>query len=343
MRVAELYAPRHFRLTEASLPEPGPGEVQVRVAAVGICGSDRHNYLAGAIGDTACVYPMVLGHEPTGTVVKTGPGVSGWSPGDRAALEPALYCYHCEFCRTGHHNVCANIRFLSMPQEPGFLRDRVNLPAGNLLGLPAGIGLEEGTLFEPLAVVLHSMQFAALAPGETAAVFGAGPIGLLTIAVLRLSGAGKIWAVEPVAARRELALRLGATGAIDPEACSPAGEVRRETGGRGVDVAIDCAGAGESLNESIGATRNAGRVVITGIQAEARVALDFHTARRKELALFNVRRSNHESAAALELLRQHGRLFAPMLTHRYPLESVERAFSLLDRYQDNVGKVTVNL
>ena len=88
------------------------------------------------VGDTPCEYPMVLGHEPAGTVVKTGAGVTGWQPGDRAALEPALYCYHCEFCRSGHHNVCANIRFLSNPGHPGFFREFVNLPVANLLAIP---------------------------------------------------------------------------------------------------------------------------------------------------------------------------------------------------------------
>ena len=118
MLVAELIAPREMRLVEQEIEDPGPGEVQVRVNAVGICGSDLHSYAEGGIGDMACQYPMVLGHEPSGTLVKTGAGVTGWSPGDRAALEPALYCYHCEFCRTGHHNVCANIRFLSNSGHP---------------------------------------------------------------------------------------------------------------------------------------------------------------------------------------------------------------------------------
>ncbi len=94
MRVAELCAPHHFRLIETGNSDPGPGEVQVRVHSVGICGSDLHYYSQGSIGDTGCAYPMVLGHEPTGTVVNTGPGVSGWSAGDRAALEPAIYCCH---------------------------------------------------------------------------------------------------------------------------------------------------------------------------------------------------------------------------------------------------------
>src|SRR3954467_6558633 len=113
MRVAELVAPLEFRLTDVPIEDPAPGEVQVKVDSVGICGSDIHSYSEGAIGDSPNRYPMVLGHEPAGTILKTGAGVTGLSAGDRGALEPALYCYHCEFCRSGRHNVCANIRFLS--------------------------------------------------------------------------------------------------------------------------------------------------------------------------------------------------------------------------------------
>lgn len=343
MRIAELYEPRRFRIVERAPEDPAAGEVQVRVAAVGICGSDLHYYSEGGIGDTGCVYPMVLGHEPAGTVVKTGPGVSGWAPGDRAALEPAVYCYHCEFCRTGRHNVCANIRFLSMPGDPGFFRDVVNLPVTNLLAPPAELSFEETTLFEPLAVVLHSIKWVSLQPGEKVAVFGAGPIGLLTVAVLRLSGAGRIWSIEPVAHRRELALAAGADAAIDPGAADAAREILRETGGRGVDCAIDCAAQGASTDQCIAVTRNAGRVVMTGIPSETRLSLDFHTMRRKELAFFTVRRSNHESETALEMLREHRARFARLLTHAAPLEDVGRVFSILERYEDGIGKAVIQL
>src|SRR5437588_337433 len=116
MLVAELVEPRRFSVTDSTpIDDPGPGEIQVAVKAVGICGSDLHYFSEGLIGDTPCVYPMVLGHEPAGVVVKTGAGVGGWAKGDAAVLEPAMYCYHCEFCLTGHHNVCANLRFLSTP------------------------------------------------------------------------------------------------------------------------------------------------------------------------------------------------------------------------------------
>lgn len=343
MRVAELLGVRDFRLSERPDPEPGAGEIRVRVGAVGLCGSDLHNYSEGSVGDTPCVYPMVLGHEPAGIVDEIGAGVTGWSRGDRAACEPALYCYHCEYCLTGHHNVCAHLRFLSSTEDPGFLRDCVVLPAHNLFALPEHLSLDEGTLAEPLAVVLHSLQFAAIRAGESVAVFGAGPIGLLTIATLKLSGAGRIWVFEPVTRRRELAMQLGATAAFDPFEKDPAAQLFQQTGRKGVDLAIDCAAKGGSINHCLHVTRHAGRVVFTGIPSEAKVEFEFHVARRKELTLYNVRRSNHESATAMDLLAERPEVFRPMLTHVMPLESVDRAFQTLESYSDGVGKILIRL
>jgi L-iditol 2-dehydrogenase len=341
MLVAELTAPHEFRLAERTIEEPGPGEVQVRVRAVGVCGSDLHSYGEGAIGDTPCVYPMVLGHEPAGEVVRTGAGVTGWAAGDRAALEPALYCYHCEFCRSGRHNICANIRFLSTPGHAGFFREFVNLPEANLLPIPPRLSFAEATLAEPLAIGLHSMQFASVGIGETVAVFGAGPIGLVTIACLRLAGAGRIWAVEPVAHRRRMAIQMGAAVALDPNACDVAREIVKDTAGRGVDCAIDCAAKQNTINDAIRAVRNGGRVVLTGIHSASMVPFEVSPMRRKELAIFNVRRSNHESHAAIDLLLSHTAWFAPMITHTRPLAQIAEAFRITEHYDDGVGKMIV--
>ena len=340
-RIAELFGQRQFRIVESALGDPAPGEVQVRIDAVGICGSDLHSYAEGGVGDTPCVYPMVLGHEPAGVVMKTGPGVTGWSPGDRAAFEPAIYCYHCEFCETGHHNVCTNIRFMSMPGDPGFFREYANIPAGNLIPIPPHVTAACATIIEPLAVVLNSMKFAALHVSETAAVFGAGPIGLLTVICLRLSGAARIWAVEPVPERRELALQAGADAALDPSAIDPSREILRDTGGRGVDVAIDCAAKGGSVNHCLRATRNAGRVVITGIPVETEVPLEFSPMRRKELAIFNVRRSNHDSDAAREVLAANLARFGAIITHTRPLAQIAEAFSQVEHHRDGTGKLVI--
>lgn len=342
MRVAQLLAPHRFNLLDSPPPEPGPGQVRVKVRAVGLCGSDLHYFSEGSIGDVKCAYPMVLGHEPAGVIDKIGTGVTGWNAGDRAICEPALYCYHCEYCLSGRHNICANIRFMSMPEDPGFLRDYVNLPATNILPLDGKLSLAEGSVVEPLAVVLHSMEFAALRPAETAVVFGAGPIGLLTVASLRLSGASRIWSVEPVAARREIALQMGADVAIDPSV-DAARAILNDTAGRGVDVSFDCASKDDTLNQCLRATRNGGRVVLTGIPSSERVAVEFHTMRRKELTLFNVRRSNHEPHAALDLIRRYPERFRPMLTHTRPLEKVQEAFEIVESYRDGVGKMVVEL
>ncbi len=338
MIAAELVSTHRFRLTEMPREDPAPGEVQVRVAAVGICGSDLHYYSEGAVGDTPCVFPMVMGHEPSGTVVKCGAGVTGWQPGDRAVLEPALYCYHCEFCRAGHHNVCANIRFLSTPGYPGFFREYVNLPgresAGHSHNDVSRIGDAGGAPGRGAA--LHALRRAEAE--DTVAVIGAGPIGLLTVACAKLAGAKRIYAVDPVEHRRGLALRLGADVAFDP---ADLAEIAKDTAGRGVDCAIDCAAKAHTTNDAIRAVRNAGRVVITGIHSETHVRFEMSPMRRKELSVFNVRRSNHETHAALETMTARPEWFAPLVTHARPMEQIDEAFAIAEGYLDGVGKMVV--
>ncbi|HEY3624653.1 MAG TPA: alcohol dehydrogenase catalytic domain-containing protein [Terracidiphilus sp.] len=339
MLAAQLIAPRTFRLSDMPIEDPAPGEVQVRVEAVGICGSDVHAYAEGGIGSSRNQYPMVLGHEPAGTIVKTGAGVNGLAIGDRGALEPALYCYHCEFCLSGRHNVCANIRFLSNPGHPGFFRELVNLPLANFLPIPSGMSFDEATLAEPLAIALHSLRLVSIRADESLVVIGAGPIGLLTIAALRVAGAGRIWAVEPLAHRRELARAMGADVVLEP--ADAVQEILSATHHRGVDCAIDCAAGSDTTGQAIQLTRNAGRVALTGIHSTPFVSLDGSAMRRKELTLFNVRRSNHETLEALELLGTHPAWFAPLLTHSRDMEHIEEAFAIASQYRDGVGKMVV--
>ena len=343
MKVAELYEFHRFRFTETPIEDPGPGEVQVRVRAVGICGSDVHNFSEGSVGDQPTVYPMVIGHEPTGEIVKMGAGASGVAIGDKAVLEPAQYCYHCEFCMTGHHNVCRDLKFLSTTGQPGFFREYVNLPLTNVLPVPKGLTLEQATLFEPLAIILHSLNLGQFKFGETVAVFGAGPIGLSTIVGLKLAGAKRIWSIEPLPHRRALAKELGADVTIDPAQTDPVREILRDTGNRGVDIAFDCATKKGTVNQAIDVTRNAGRTVITGIPSEADTVVNLHTLRRKEITLLNVRRSNHETQAALEIMEEHPKVCAALVTHTRPFDTIQSSFEMLERYEDGVGKVVLTL
>jgi L-iditol 2-dehydrogenase len=197
----------------------------------------------------------------------------------------------------------------------------------------------EAALAEPLAIGLHSLRLASIGAGETVAVIGAGPIGLLTIAALRAIPAGRIWAVEPLPHRRELARALGAEAAFEPG--EAAEEILSATGQRGVDCAIDCAAGEHTTSQAIQLTRNAGRVALTGIHSTPLVSLDGSTMRRKELTIFNVRRSNHETEEALELLNVHPGWFRPLLTHTRGIEHIDDAFAIARNYRDGVGKMIV--
>ena len=185
------------------------------------------------------------------------------------------------------------------------------------------------------------MKFAAVQLGETVAVFGAGPIGLLTLACLKTAGAGRIWDIEPVAHRREMALRMGADVALDPGEIDVVRQIQADTGKRGVDCAIDCTAREHTTNWAIRVSRNAGRVVLTGIHSAVMVPFEVSPMRRKELAILNVRRSAHESEAALELLAHRTEWFAPLVTHTRPLERIAEAFSINAQYADGVGKMVV--
>jgi L-iditol 2-dehydrogenase len=185
------------------------------------------------------------------------------------------------------------------------------------------------------------MKFAAIQPGETVAVFGAGPIGLLTLACLKAAGAARVWAVEPVAHRRELALQMGADAVLDPDQLDAARQILSDTAHRGVDCAIDCAAREDTTNAAIRAARNAGRVVLTGIHSAALVPFEVSPMRRKELAIFNVRRSCHESHDALTMLTSQMALFAPLVTHTRPLDALPSAFTLTEHYRDGVAKMVI--
>ena len=339
MKAAELCGLREFRLVDAALPDPGPGEVQVEVKAVGICGSDMHYFTEGGIGDSPCNYPVVLGHEPSGVLLKAGPGVSGIDPGDHFALEPAVPCGACEPCGLGRNNLCNNMHFLSSGGIPGFFRERVNLPAHNLIAVPKHVGLKEATLVEPIAVALHSLTFPSLRAGETVAVYGTGPIGLLTIAALKLAGAGRIWAVDTVPHRRAMALAMGADVALD----SPGSEdqILKDTGNRGVDIAFDCAAGIDTVNQCARALVKGGRLVYTAIPGAIHMPFFVPAFRKKELSFFNVFRSNNQTERARDMLSDHVARFAPLLTHSRPIDEIQGAFEVASSYVDGVGKMLV--
>ncbi len=176
-------------------PEPAAGEVMVRLRATGICGSDMHWYKEGGIGSSRAVYPMVLGHEPAGEIVAVGKNVEGLKVGQKVVVEPSITCGLCEFCRTGQHNNCVSSTFMGSPQMPGLFREFAVVPVRNVMALPDSMSFVAATILEPLSVILHILELVDIRLGDTVAVMGAGPVGLLTASVARIAGASKIFVV----------------------------------------------------------------------------------------------------------------------------------------------------
>ena len=339
----QLTAPGRLEPREMAMPgAPAAGQVLVQLKAVGICGSDLHWYKDGRIGHTPAEYPQILGHEPTGDVVAVGPGVSDFAPGDRVLIEPAINCGTCELCLSGRHNACIRSRFMGAPGEPGLLREFAMAPASNLVHLPERLDYVRGTVAEPLAVAVHVLRMSRIRLGATVAVIGAGPIGLLCAAVARLAGAWKIFIADKVAHRVALGRKMGADVGIHVPGESLRNAVMDLTHGRGVDVVIDAAGDSGTFNTGMEITRFGGQYVLVGLPGELEMRLDMHLAMGKELSLQTIKRSNHTSHEAIELL-ESGKISDALITHRVPLSKTPEAFQLLEDYRDQVGKVIIEI
>ena len=343
MRSIELVAPRKLEeCLRPDPPEPGPGQVLLRMRAVGLCGSDMHWYLEGGIGPMRAVYPMVLGHEPVGEVIAAGAGVVHRAAGQLVSVEPTITCGHCEYCLAGKHSNCVAGVFMGGPQAPGFFREYAVVPACNTDLVPAGMTLQQAALIEPVAVIVHVLELVDIRVGDTVAVLGSGSIGLLCIAMARLAGASKIIAADKVPHRLRLASAMGADVVVQTPRESILDAVMDSTGGRGADVVLDAAGAPETMNAGIAACRPSGRLVLIGIPSESLVALDVVGAMGKELQIHTVKRSNHRGAAAIELLRA-GRIPEALVTHRLPLAKTPEAFEMLAAYSDDAGKILIEM
>jgi L-iditol 2-dehydrogenase len=343
MRQAFLTAPGRFEVRD--VPEPGaiaPNEAVVRLEAVGVCGSDLHYFTEGRIGSQVVEYPFTIGHECAGVVERIGEAVRRVAVGDRVAVDPAMPCGECEWCRRGRENVCPRMRFLGCPGEvEGALKELLVMPERCLFRLPESLSAEAGAVLEPAAICAHAVAQSRVAPHETIAVLGCGPIGLLTLACARASGRRHAFATDLVPERVAAARRFGADEAYNRSETDVVQAIVDATHGRGVDVVYECAGEQDTLDQALRLATPGGRVSILGIPSTPRVELIADLARRKELLLINVRRQNRMVEHAIELAASGAVPAAQLVTHRFPLERVGDAFELVGRYGDGVLKAVI--
>ena len=343
MRVSRLHAIRDLRLENLPRPTPGPGEVLLRVACVGVCGSDVHYYVEGRIGDQVVAAPIILGHEFSAWVAGLGTGVEGLEIGQLVTVEPAIHCGECESCREGHPNLCPSVRFCGPPPVDGVFAEYTVMPAENCFPLPEGFGSVEGAMLEPLGIAIHTVDLAHLKPGQIVAVLGAGPIGLLTAAVAKAAGASAIYMTEPLAYRRRFALDHIADAALNPDDTDVVAEIMRLTGGRGVDVAFEAAGAPETPEQAAAVARPGGKMIVVGIPSDDTMTLTATTVRRKGLTIKLVRRMKHTYPRAIRLVQTGMVDVKSLVTHLLPLERITEAFEMVSAYDDGVLRAVIQV
>jgi L-iditol 2-dehydrogenase len=343
MRASRLHGIRDLRLEELPMPAPGPGEVLLQVASVGVCGSDVHYYLKGRLGTQIVTAPIILGHESSAWVAGLGSGVEDLEIGQLVAVEPGIPCHNCEPCQQGHPNLCPNVRFCASPPDDGVLVEYTLMPAENCFPLPKDIEPDEGALLEPLGIAIHSVDLAHLKPGDSVAVLGAGPIGLLTAAVAKAAGASAIYMTEPLAYRRAFASDYVADAVLNPDDADVVAEIKRLNSDRGVDVVFEAAGAPDTPDQAAALARIGGKVVIAGVPTEDVMTLTPSVVRPKGLTIKLVRRMKHTYPRSIRLVQTNRVDVKSLVTHRVPLARTAEAFKIVAAYADGVLKAVIQV
>ncbi len=265
MKALELIAPSTFDLVEMPVPEPGPGDLLVAVQACGICGSDIHG-MDGSSGRR--IPPLVMGHEASGVVERRGSSITNWSEGDRVTFDSTIYCGQCDYCQSGHVNLCEDREVLGVStpdfRRQGAFADFVIVPARICHRVPDEVSFEEAAFAEPVSVALHAVNRVRITKGESAVVVGAGLIGLLVVQALKRAGCTNIIAIDLANERLELARQLGASAALRSDKENVLEEIRSLTDGEGPEVVMEVVGISPTVELAVNAARKGGRVCLVG-------------------------------------------------------------------------------
>ena len=315
MRAAVLHAPGEIRIEQRDRPVPGPREVLVQIAAVGVCGSDVHYYEHGRIGPFVVEAPLVLGHEAAGRVVELGDLASGHAVGDRVTLEPGVPCGRCRECRAGAYNLCADVHFFATPPVDGAFAEYVAIHEDFAFALPDSLSDEEGALMEPLSVGVWACRKAGVSAGDRVLITGAGPIGLLAMQCALAFGATEVTVSDVNEHRLELAKRTGATRVVR------AGEALALE----ADALIECSGHPGALAGGIRALRPAGTAVLVGMGPEEQGTLPLSLIQGRELWITGTFRYANTYPAAIALAASGKVDLRAIITGHFGLEDADAA------------------
>ncbi len=329
MKAVICHAPEDLRIDTQQEEQPGPGQLQVRVAFGGICGSDLHYYQHGGFGAVRIKEPMALGHEVSGVVSGIGVGVEGFAVGQRVAISPSRPCFKCRYCQLGQHNQCLDMRFfgsaMRFPHIQGAFREKLVIEAHQAHALRPGVSLAIAALAEPLSVGLHAINRAGSVFGKQVLVTGTGPIGALLIAGLRRAGAARIVAADLSDNALACARALGADETLnlarDPEALAPYAKDKGQ-----FDLMFEASGSDRALRTGLEVVVPRGVIVSVGMGGDASLPMTPLVA--KELELRGTFRFHPEFAVAVQFINEGLVDLRPVISHVVKVDEAVQAFQL---------------
>jgi L-iditol 2-dehydrogenase len=331
-----------FELLDVETPKPGPGEVLLRVAACGICGSDTHG-MDGSTGRRRP--PVVMGHEASGVVESLGHGVTGWNPGDRVTFDSTVYCGRCTYCREGRVNLCDHREVLGVScadyRRAGAFAEFVAVPERILYRLPDAVPFAHAAMVEPVSVAVHAVHRTPLPLNATAVVIGSGMIGLLVVQALKAAGCGLVIATDLDEGRLETARALGAGAVLRGCAEEVAKDVRDLTGGQGADAVFEVVGARDTVSLAIACARKGGSVTLVGNLSPG-AELPLQSVVTREITLFGSCASSGEYPLCLDLMAAGKIQVAPLLSAEAPLADGAAWFQRLYAREPGLMKIVLN-
>jgi L-iditol 2-dehydrogenase len=343
MKAMVLTGIRQMELREVPDPQlEGDKDVLIRMACVGVCGSDVHYYVSGKIGSQVVQYPFAVGHEGAGVVERVGSAVTRVRPGDRIAIEPAMSCGACDQCRAGRPHTCRSLRFLGCPgQAEGCLSDFVVMPEESCFSIPDSMTLVQAALSEPLTIGVYAVKTSIPMKGAKIGILGSGPIGLSVLLPARAQGVEKAFVTDKIPERLAVARQAGAAWTGNPLREDIVKGILSEEPS-GLDAVFECCGEQEALDQAVDLLKPGGKLMLIGIPSVDRISFQIDLMRRKEVCLQNVRRQNHCVQPTLDMIATGEVDVDFMVTHDFPFEETQAAFDLVDNYRDGVVKAMIH-
>ncbi len=343
MKVAVMLGIGRMGFEERPIPKVKPNEILVKLDYVGVCGSDIHYYETGRIGNYIVQPPFILGHESGGTIVKVGQNVKHLKVGDKVALEPGKTCGHCRFCREGKYNLCSDVVFFATPPVDGVFAEYVAHEADLCFKLPENVDTLEGALIEPLAVGFHAANQGEAHAGQTAVVFGAGCIGLVSLMALKAEGVNTVYVVDIMEKRLEKALEIGATAVINSSKVNPIEEINRLTAGEGVNLVIETAGMEITTRQAISVAQKGSNIVLVGYSKTGEMVLPISLAIDKELTFKSVFRYRHIYPMAIEAVASGKIDLKSIVTNIFDFDDIQNAMDMSISDKSNIVKSVIKI